>query len=421
MNFSPETALAYARAIARPRLVGSGEEEKVAQELAARLHRFGYNVEREPFQFTRAFDIVLTYEVAFALLLILLAIVFPHTASIFGIFLLGLLAIVQPLNRVIHHHAVASDIDSRDAAPPLTAFCLRLGRLRRASNIVARLPDPLRADLGVCPALYLVSHFDSKSQRMPVFVRIALFMIAVPGAILFAALTFAQSLREAPNLQPLSTLVGLLTILCGIPLLFLDVGNESPGAIDNAAGTGLVLHLAECLRSRPDLSGKLRITILITSAEEMAAMGALYHVKRNLNLLKRDARSGGLYVLNFDGTGVDGQLYVAFPHLPSPAQAPRAERGARGRGVGGEGEQLINLLHRAAADLAIPLHRFTLTGALFDHIPFTEHGFDAASLMTIGDATRAVHTPQDTVDKLHPRGFELAGRVAMRVIELLAS
>jgi hypothetical protein len=57
---------------------------------------------------------------------------------------------------------------------------------------------------------------------------------------------------------------------------------------------------------------------------------------------------------------------------------------------------------------------------MFDHIPFARCGFDAVSLMAVGRASWAVHTPGDSADKLHVRGFEQAGRVAWRVIEKLA-
>jgi hypothetical protein len=54
---------------------------------------------------------------------------------------------------------------------------------------------------------------------------------------------------------------------------------------------------------------------------------------------------------------------------------------------------------------------------MFDHVPFAQRGLDAVSLAVIGKATRAVHTPGDSADKLHVRGFDQAGQVALRVIE----
>jgi hypothetical protein len=74
----------------------------------------------------------------------------------------------------------------------------------------------------------------------------------------------------------------------------------------------------------------------------------------------------------------------------------------------------------ACSELQISLGKFSLPGAMFDHTPFARCGFDAVSLMAVGRASWAVHTPGDSADKLHVRGFEQAGRVAWRVIEQLA-
>jgi len=68
------------------------------------------------------------------------------------------------------------------------------------------------------------------------------------------------------------------------------------------------------------------------------------------------------------------------------------------------------------------LGKFPLPGALFDHMPFADHGYDAVSLVAIARSSLAVHTPRDAVDKLHRGGFERAGRVTLQVIqELLAT
>jgi hypothetical protein len=74
-------------------------------------------------------------------------------------------------------------------------------------------------------------------------------------------------------------------------------------------------------------------------------------------------------------------------------------------------------VQHACAELHLPLKRFGFIGALFDHIPFAQRGFDALSLVAVGRASRSVHTPADAIDQLHVRGFDQAGRVALRVIE----
>jgi Zn-dependent M28 family amino/carboxypeptidase len=196
--------------------------------------------------------------------------------------------------------------------------------------------------------------------------------------------------------------IGFFALAVACPLLFLDVGNNSPGAIDNASSVGLVLHLAEVLAQRTDWQDRLCLTILIPSAEEMTLMGSVAYVTTHEEMLHEQDQSGGLYVLNFDGVGIDGELYyVGHSHQSHNSDRPN----------------LLTHAQNACADLGLPLKRFSFIGALFDHIPFAQRGFDAISLIAVGRASRSVHTPADSIDKLHVRGFDQAGRAALRVIE----
>jgi Zn-dependent M28 family amino/carboxypeptidase len=198
--------------------------------------------------------------------------------------------------------------------------------------------------------------------------------------------------------------IGLLALAFAIPLLFLDVGNNSPGAIDNASSVGLVLHLAEVLAQRTDWQDKFQLTILMPSAEEMTLMGSVAYVTAHEALLREQERSSGLYVLNFDGVGIDGALYyVGHTH----------------RSQNGDRLSLLARVQKACVELNLPLKRFGFIGALFDHIPFAQRGFDAISLIAVGRASRSVHTLNDSIDKLHVRGFDQAGRVVLRVIDQL--
>jgi Zn-dependent M28 family amino/carboxypeptidase len=246
---------------------------------------------------------------------------------------------------------------------------------------------------------------------MPIVVRVTLFVAAIGGGVSFAGLTLVGLLF--PVLLPVANLAGMLAMITALPLavlLLVKAGNASPGAIDNASGVGTVLHLAECLTAHPDpsassgqaLDNRLRVTILITSAEEFGLLGVAAYLQQNESRLRQHTQLGGLYILNFDGVGVDGSLY----YTDAPARSP-------GR--------LVNLLREACGELGIPMRKYSLPGALFDHMPFAQRGFDAVSLTTIGRATRFVHTPGDSADKLDARGFEQAGRVALRVLEKLGN
>jgi len=198
---------------------------------------------------------------------------------------------------------------------------------------------------------------------------------------------------------------GVLVVSSGIPLLFLNYGNDSAGAIDNASGLGLVLYLAEFLSGHPEQLGKLGVTILITSAEEMAVKGALAYVQEQEAELHKLAAGGGLHVLNLDGIGVEGRLYLVV----------KDQRNGWSNGM-----DLKHVVQQSATELNLPLGRFNLPGALFDHVPFAEAGLDACSLIAIGKNSLLVHTAKDTPDKLHQRGFEQAGQLALQVIQNLS-
>ncbi len=393
MDFTPETALAYARSISRPRRVGSGEEEKVAQEIAARLEQFGWQVKRQPFQFSAAFSIILAFEILAGELLILAALWTRGTwvAALCAALLLLLVAGFGPLNKAARAGSLTPETGGRPSR--WSALLQKLGRPYRTANLVAELPGaPEEAAL---PHLYLVAHYDSKSQRLPLGLRMALFSVTLAGAAAFAGFSLAQP--AFPGVQPITTASGVLALLASLPLLFgQDVGNASPGAIDDASGVGLVLHLAECLGRRPDWQDRLRVRLLITSAEEWAVMGAAAYVREHLAGLRCQSQRGGLYVLNFDGVGVKGRLCY----------------------VGGS-NRLLALIREACRELSLPLSRFNLVGALFDHLPFAEAGLEAISLTTVGRASWWVHTPQDSADKLDAEGFRQAGLVAVRVMERL--
>ncbi len=383
-RFDPQAALTYAAAIARPRRVGSGEDEKVAAEIEERLRQWGYRVERQPFTFSTAPQAFLTGVVLSGMLLVVVILLTSDRSSalsyLAALALLMLLVAFMPLNRMVQASALSY---------------AKRGRLKQytTANLIAQLPLPDRSDI---PHLFLVAHYDSKSQHMPITIRIALFMLTVVLGLLLAVLT----LLRVPAVVYLP--IGLLVLVVGAPLLFLDVGNASPGAIDNASGVGLVLHLAEVLAQQAEWRERLRITILIPSAEEWSLMGSVAFVRTYEQMLRQQAEQGGLHILNFDGIGVDGDLYYVGH---SYRVSNRATIG------------LLAQVQAACRELNLPLKRFGFIGALFDHIPFAQRGFDAISLVTVSAASQSVHTPADSIDKLHVRGFDQAGRVALRVIE----
>lgn len=373
MEFEAERARAYAAQWARPRRVGTSEHARVADEIEAALTAAGWRVRRESFRFTTAPDRVLKLLLGAALGCVLITLLWR---AWWAALLLPLTALAAgPLNR-----------RAQTAALKDSSRLGRLGAAQRGQNLIAEWPGEATDER---PHLYLVAHYDSKSQRLPLAARIACFVVAVTAGLTMCALTLL-------NLAPAATLLaGAITALAIAPLLTLDVGNRSPGAIDNASGVGLVVHLAEVLAGRPVLD-RLRVTILIPDAEEWFVMGASAYVQAHHDQLRRESRR--LHVLNFDGIGVDGALHT----------------------VGGD--KTIGLLYQLqswAKDNHRPLKKFRFFGALFDHMPFAQQGLDAVTLITVGAASRSVHTPRDDASRLDARGFEQAGRATLGVIDQL--
>lgn len=402
MDLEPERALQYARQIARPRRVGTSEHDRVANEVVAMLKGFGYRVERQSFRFSNALGVAISIELLVGMALTAGALVgrqagqFVSVASSASLILLVLL--VDRLNWSIAESALR--LEGEGAGSQWARLCWRMGSRHTAANLIGTGAD-FTAD-PTSPMVILVAHYDSKSQRLPLLFRMALFTVVILGSLTTAILTLLSLVGS--SLEALSTIAGVIVFAAGFPLLMsLGEGNDSPGAIDDASGVGTVLHLAELLAQRDDLQGDLRLVILLTSGEEMGVMGARAFVRGKARDLQRQARSGGLSVLNFDGVGVAGRLGIV-------------ESGLRPSRVSG---QLSRWVERSCLALGLPYHRLPVLGAMFDHLPFAKRGFDSLTLSALGRASWSVHTPGDTPEQLDVLGFDQVGRVVLSVIQRL--
>jgi len=390
MRFDPAAALEQARALARPRRVGTAANEAVIADLSDRLRTYGCAVEVEPFEFSAIGEQAIVVYVLIAQILILI-IFWAWGFSAWGavapaVVLVALLA----GSGKIYRAAARASLWPRDltGVSRLRRFWLTRGQRYRTANVVAHIPTPPGASSR--PPLLLVAHSDSKSQALPLVGRMGLVALASLAALIFALLSVLR--LWAPGVTSAAALAGLVAILSGVPLLFLLMGgsgNASPGAIDNASGAGLALHLAECLCAQPPARP---VTVLITGAEELGLLGSLAYVEAQAAGSLR-----GAAVLNFDGIGTVGRLAV----------------------VGGGGGRLEQAVRAACAQLGISLGRLPLVGAQFDHLPFADAGIDALSLVTVSRAALSVHTPDDDASKLDVEGFRQAGEVALKVIEAL--
>lgn len=399
IQYDAQQAMKIAEGIARPRRVGSQAQVQVGRELAKTLEQTGYQVQAEAFRFTDALSAFLLLEITACQALLAITIWLYALGSpiqtVTAALLLLLLGLINRINRAAQKGSLV--VEGRQPTA-WARLCQRSGRAYQATNYVAKFPNPAA---GECRAhLLLVAHYDSKSQRLPLAARMTLFFVGISGALLFAMLILLSPLL--PGLATPALVMGGLALLAGGPLWFLGLGDDSPGAIDNASSVGVVVALAQALAKNPEVSRKLDLTILLTSAEEVSTMGAVAYVQRHEEELLHWARSHRLYVLNLDGVGVDGALrWVSRQTVPACDPCLR------------------DLVRQAGVELGCEIRDFNLPGALYDHLPFAALGLDAGTLVAINRASMKVHTRRDSVDQLGLRGFQQAGQVALKVIQAL--
>lgn len=402
-HFDASRAVKHAQAIARPRLVGTPGEAFAADYITHAFRTAGLEVTEEPFEFSAGWENI---QRGFLLLIIGLLSVAYWVRSVYPgmTAVLGLIVVVSLLAYNPASHRIFARCPFPEGGSPdwLARLVLRTGPRLRSRNLVARLPLAGKPD---SPAVYLVAHYDSKSQNMTLVQRVRLVMILALGGLAFGAISLAAGLQ--PELIHNTWLGGLyatvyiLSTLAALLLLTLRTGNRSPGAIDNAIGVGTLLHLAELLAQDQALAQKLDVTFVATGAEEWGLMGAFAFVKTHREALVDRARRNGLYVLNLDGPGVNGPVYATASVGP----------GAR------HSSPLLGIIEAAGRDCGVDVRvANSIVGLMADHFPFVLTGLDAVTLATAGPASWSVHSPRDTIEQLDPVGVERVGQVVGEVL-----
>ena len=238
------------------------------------------------------------------------------------------------------------------------------------------------------PLVWLVAHVDSKSQPVPMALRVAGIVgsgVAWIAALLVAALSLAGI--DAAVAWPL---VSALGVLSAVPVALTTVGTDSPGAVDDASGVATVLAAAAAL-PREAVVG-----VLITSAEELGLAGARAWVRQ----AGERAQTPGV-VLNCDGMDDAGALVVMTTGRHERATAA-LRRAALGRGV------------------ALGVRRL-VPGILVDAVAFADAGWSAATLSRGTTRTlRRIHTRNDRRELLDGRGAA-EGALVMAEAALLAA
>lgn len=270
------------------------------------------------------------------------------------------------------------------------------GGKKLSANLIGRIAA--RKPRGT---IILSAHYDSKSQSFPVVVRAALFMLGFFNAILLGLTLLVVGIMAAAGADVLGSRPGFWVSL--IPALFLTLlvfnftGNESPGALDNASGEGVILEVARVLLEEP--LENFDVVVASFGCEEVGLVGSINYLLAH----EEELKDRPFYMLNFDMPfSPGGRLY-----LNTGYELPPRKTSAH-----------INELARASAEkMGFEIRGIYLpVGAAADHMPWCGHGFEATGFVS---AATHIHRPTDSIERINREALRRTGEVALSVVRLL--
>ncbi len=345
-----------ARLAASPRPTGGAGIAAARAYCFTELRRLGFAVREEPFEYS-----------AFA---------GRFGAPSFG----ALLPLVATLAVVARHQGGVDATTGLLIAVVASAIVAAIQLVRGvvSAPIMRRRGVNLEATRGPSPTrVWLVAHLDSKSQPVPMLVRVAGVVVMSIGLVAVALALAAKSDADVFAL--------VVAWLGGVPLLLSVVGNGSQGALDNASGVAVVLDAAAAL------SPALPIGVLISDAEELSLAGARVWAR---------SRPAGV-ALNCDSVDDGGPLVAMFTrNRPS---------------------RLLAALEDAATASGERLEvRRLVPGILTDSVALADAKWETLTLSRGSLRTLLrIHTPRDSLASMRGVGVAGAARVLARTASKL--
>ncbi len=337
----------------KPRFAGSAEESAARALCRAELERAGFECHEQPFEYSE-------WPGRWG----------PPLAAAFQA-----ATILAVAHMAVHHGPLAALVVG---AALMTALIFASGDAKR--RWIARFPlrrarsRNLEAKRGK-PAVWLVAHVDSKSQTVPILIRIASSVaLAVATAASFGVLLLA--LVGISLIESVWHLLAILAVLTALPSMLCFIRNDSTGAVDNASGVAAVLLASQSESAPRDLG------ILITSGEELGLAGA----RAWLTAHAPASAEPGLRVLNCDTVDDAGEWRCMYTGAKPKRIAAAAETIAGALGV------------RLSMGRLIP-------GILADSMAFADLGIEAVTLSRGSLSTLArIHTRRDTSNAFGGKG-----------------
>lgn len=380
-TYDAKCAYHHITQLAIPRLVGSAGEAETQDYIVQEFTELGLDVSWEPFVFTKFPAEVLPRLLSVLFVLIVLSV--PWFGERFPI------------------PVCFACVLSLTIAMFFTQWQKRLeglydvGRRHRTENIVAT--NNANRD-NKTPAFLFVAHYDSKSQVLPIAVRIVAYGIAIVGLI---ALTIVMLVKVIALIWLPDYIVWGIAGITSFCLLLLQINlteNHSPGGFDNASGVGVMLEVARVMMARDE---EKSVTFLATGAEEYGMCGALRYIQAHADEYDRE----NTYVINLDGLGVGNGVHLITRYGIPPTRTTRTLR---------------NLFQTSSEVLGIPVsERYLPIGVGLDSIPIASRGFETVTLTSkgVGSVALKIHSKQDRSELLNEESLQQVGELIVDVIE----
>lgn len=357
-----------------PRFAGSSEESEARQLCKAELERAGFECRELPFEYSEwpgrwGPPIAAAFQ-AFTVLVV------AHMAVHHG----ALSALAVGAAMLVALMFASTDVKRRWIA----RFPLERAR---STNLEARRGDP---------RVWLVAHLDSKSQTVPILIRIASSVVLAIVMVL-SLIVLLLSLLGVSFPVMIWHAVALAAVLGALPSMLCFVRNQSNGAVDNASGVVAALLASQSDAAPQDLG------VVITSCEELGLAGARAWALSALPLfVKQLSSKPEISILNCDTVDEAGEWRCMYSGTKPDRIMAATETVAGALGVGIRAGRLI-------------------PGILADSMVFADRGLQAVTVArgTLNTLAR-IHTRRDNSNMLTGNGAAEASAILSRLAKELA-
>ncbi|GAB4310709.1 MAG: hypothetical protein Kow0069_11020 [Promethearchaeota archaeon] len=383
-NDLADKLLSIAEELSFPRLVGTEGEKRAKQLIRERMRRLETTFDEETVRWSTApWKVVLpalcVAGLAGALFTLFLAFHFPQFT--FTGLLASALAIGVPAWALLSGKAYWIGADDN---PPST-------------NFVARVPPAGQASARVV----FTAHYDTKSQSVPAAARVLLIGLAGGSLLLFFAFTLVVQFssvvpgwRGSLAWSQAGAGVAFFPLAVGaLGTASVRLGNNSPGALDNASGVAVCFGLLDFFKECP--LEHTEVVVAFLTGEELGLYGARAFVERHADeLAEVDSVN-----LNFDGVKAPLRYLARLGsvNVKSPDHRP-----------------FFDALLKAAEEADVSLQAVRIPfGAWTDSLPFVKAGFSSTTIISLGGGGR-VHRRGDVPERLDRAALALATRLGVQ-------